>query len=307
MRTSALRHPKHEHAITIHSWMMKITNNNLYAATLLAYLENKFNIMLDMKEKSGGWMKLQRFQVKNGMFATTFNEVDDAINLLESLDLILVNHISDHTGEALKSGEISIKLDALRINEWLDVYCKKVDNKMDLLEYAPFMNLLLIGYKLAEVQIEDEQPELFELKQVETKKRKTKDSEPDSTYIGKARNLFTFWKTKTGHKRSNLGNKFANMIIARIKDGYTDGQIAHGIIGLTFSKYHIENKYDHIEYVVRDTAKLDRMIAIAIKNNVTEDMAFQEFLKMVVKIENGEELSYDKKIFVNPTTGKELV
>ncbi len=311
MRTSAIRHPKYEHAITIHSWMMKITEGNLYAATLLGYLESKFNILLDAKEKNNGWMKLKEFQVKNGMFASTFNDMNMAIEILETLDLILVNRLYDSKAQELKSGEISIKLDALRINEWLDMYCKNTDTKMGLLEYMPFLGLLLINYQMDTVDLNDNEDQLeFELKPPEPKTRRkaTSNKPTDNPVTDSAYMLFNFWKVKTGHKKSNLSDRDRNLIMKRLGDGYSEAQIAHATIGISFSQHHVENKYDYMYYVVRQAAMLDRFIAFAIKEGITEEQANLEYSEVKRKLDNNEELVYEsKRVFKNPTTGKELV
>ena len=178
---------------------------------------------------------------------------------------------------------------------------------MDLLEYAPFMHLLLINYKMAEVQIEDEEQEPFELTPPEVKKTRKKQKSEDESYSGKAYSIFDFWKMKTGHKRSNLQDKHKRLIINRLKEGYTEFQLAHAVIGITFSNHHIENKYDHIYYIVRETSMLDRFISMAIREGITEEKAKEEYSELKRKISAGEEITYEKKVFVNPNTGKQLV
>lgn len=303
MKTSPIRHPKFEHNTVLHSWMVKACYGNLTAALLLSYLEGKFHVAMQCDNKPiKGWMKFQKFQVKNGCFAEAWDDLDLAIDILKALNFIEI----DDRGEGdrkLGENEIWICFYARKINEWLEVYQKPTEKKMELFNFTPFLSLLfLTNTTFIEVEVE----KIVEIEKIVEKQVKVRTIKLDDTWIGVARNLFNFWKYLTGHSKSNLQDKYAKMIIDRLKDEYTPGQIAHGIIGLTYSDYHKTNNYDHIQYVVRDTGKLDRLIDLAKKQKITLEHAQTAFDEFIRKTEAGEDLEPIAKIAVNPNTGKTL-
>ena len=313
MKSSAIRHPKREHNITVYSWMMKVTEKNLYAANLLAYLEGKFNLMLDLENKQGGWMKLHKIQIKNGIFADAWDYYDSAIDTLKALQFISVDEVGT-PDMPLKEGEIWVNFHALAINQWLDEHVKNGNKQSPIVDMMPYFAFIPFSsefkrpepYKVNVVLPgEITQQPLIDVGEKKKRTRK-KDIELDTTFIGAARELFAFWKMKTGHKRSNLQDKYAKMAIDRMKEGYTANQIAHGIIGLTHSKYHIDNKYDHFEYVVRDTNKLDRMCAIATEKQINLDDAAEEYSLFLYKYREGQDIKYEEPQYKNPITGGEL-
>lgn len=303
MKTSPIRHPKLEHTTTIHSWMVKACMGNLPAALLLGYLEGKFHVHLQSNEpKLKGWMKFQKFQIKNGCFSESWDDLDLSIDILKALDFIEVDEVGSDTRE-LSDGEVWIKFNALKINQWLDVYVKPTEKKMELFNFAPFLSLLFLTQAhYVEIEVE----KVVEVEKIVEKEIKTRTIKIDETWIGVARDLFTFWKYMTKHPRSNLQDLYAKMIIDRLKQGYTAHQIAHGIIGLTHSDYHIKNKFDHIQYVVKASEKLDRLIGIAQKNNITEAHAITAYSQFIENRDNGALMEAVTKKGINPTTGNEL-
>lgn len=281
--------------------MVKACYGNLTAAMLLAYLEGKYHVAMQCDNKpSKGWMKFQKFQVKNGCFAEEWDDLDLAFDILKALDFVEV----DDRGEDLRpvsEGEVWIRFCALRINQWLEVYAKPTEKKMELFDFYPFLSLLF----LTEVHYVEVEKEVVVEKVVE-KEVKVRTISIDETYIGVARHLFAFWRHLTGHKRSQLQDRYAKMIIDRLKNGYTAGQIAWGIVGLTYSDYHTNNSYDHIQYVVRDSGKLDRLCQVAEKHNITLEAAETSFNSFVNKVESGEVVETITKVGVNPATGNTL-
>lgn len=303
MKTSPIRHPKFEHSVTIHSWMMKACHGNLYAALLLGYLESKYHIALqtDTKPKKG-WMKFQKFQVKNGSFAGDWEDLDLALDILSALSF--VDHDDTWNEERpCGEGEIWIQFHALRINQWLELYQKPTEKKMELFDFTPFISLLFLT-QATFIEVEVPVEKIVEVK-VE-KEVKVRTIKLDETWIGVARDLFAFWKFATKHPRSNLQDKSAKLIIDRLKDGYDKYQIATGIIGITYSDHHTQNKYDHIDYVVRTAKMLDTFIALASDNGYKPEYAEITFNEYIRKRDAGETIEPLEKSAVNPTTGKTI-
>jgi hypothetical protein len=304
MKTSPIRHPKFEHSTTVHSWMFKACHGNLTAALLLGYLEGKFHILLQTQEKNErkGWMRLQKFQIKNGCFASDWEDLDLAFDILKALSFLEI----DDRGEIdypLKEGEVWLKFQAKRINEWLEVYQKPVETKLGLFDFTPFLSLLfLTEAKFIEVEVPVEK--IVEV--VVEREVKTRTIKLDETWIGVARDLFAFWKFVTKHPRSNLQDKSAKFIIDRLKDGYDKYQIAAGVIGITYSDHHVQNKFDHMDYVVRTGKMLDHMISLATNNGYKPEYVQTTFDEYIKKRDSGEDIEPLEKAGKNKTTGNTL-
>lgn len=300
MKTSPIRHPKYEHATTVHSWMVKACHGNITAALLLGYLESKFHICLETGNPHKNWMKLSKFQIKHGCFSE-WDDLELGLDILKGLQFI---EIDDLGGEdrPLGNGEVWIKFNAKTINNWLEVYQKPVEAKISLFNFSPFMALLwFTNATYIEIPVEKE----VLVEKVVVKEIKERVINVDETYIGVARDLFAFWRYIHKHPRSNLQDKYAKMIIDRIKQNYTQAQIAQGILGLNYSEYHKKNSFDHIQYVVKESAKLDRLIDVAAKNNISEAVAEAAYNQYLKQRDSGE-LEPAKKEGVNPITGNTL-
>lgn len=304
-KTSPIRMPKFEHSTTVHSWMFKACHGNLPAALLLGYLEGKFHILLQCEEKNnrkGGWLKLMKFQVKNGCFASDWEDLELAFDILKALTFIELDERGDEE-HPLKDGEIWIKFYALRINQWLEVYQKPTEKKMELFDFTPFLSLLFLT-ETTYIEVEKQVEKIVEV--IVEKEVKTRTIKLDETWIGVARDLFAFWKFVTKHPRSNLQDKSAKFIIDRLKDGYDKYEIATGIIGITYSEHHIDNKFDHMDYVVRTGKMLDHMIGLATANGYKLEHIVTIFDEYIRKRDAGEDLEPIEKTAKNKTTGNIL-
>ncbi|MGB4825630.1 MAG: hypothetical protein WBP82_12095, partial [Leuconostoc mesenteroides] len=269
------------------------------AALLLAYLEDKFNLLLQSKEKNKGWMLLNKFQVQNAIFAESYHYVEQGLEQLMILNFIQLN--PKNADYPRQENEIWVKVDALKINQWLSIYKKSDEVRMNLLNFNPFLALMLFGKSEPEV-IE----KIVEKKVIEREKFK----ESDLPFMRRASRIYEFWKWVTNHPQSKISEKFLKMIIARLKEDYTDGQLAHSIYGLLPRKENPEmNKFDGIKYVFGDSEKVDRMISDAIKSGYTEKLAEDEFDDFCQALEHQEDIKprpirYGSK---NKSTGANLV
>jgi uncharacterized phage protein (TIGR02220 family) len=86
--------------------------------------------------------------------------------------------------------------------------------------------------------------------------------------------VFDYWKLKHNHEFAKLDGKREKAIKARLKDGYTVGQLCKAIDGCKidpFSQGQNERKtvYDDIELICRTAAKVDHFILIE-KNGVND-------------------------------------
>lgn len=301
MKTSPVRHPKFEHVVNIHSWQFKATMGNLHAAVLLSYLESKFHILLETGNETKNWLHLSKFQIKNGCFASGWDDLELALDILKALNFIEIHEYNDI--HEYKEGSVWIKFCAKRVNEWLEIYQKPLDKKLELFDFYPFLWLLCLTEATF---IEIEVPVEKIVEKIVEKEVKVRTIKLDETWIGVARNLFAFWRFATKHMRSNLQDKSAKLIIDRLKDGYEPKQIALGVIGITYSDHHMQNKFDHMDYVVRTGKMLDHMIGLAKKNGYTEELAETAFKEYIRKRDAGEEIEPIEKVGVNPLTGNEL-
>lgn len=274
-KTSCIRHPKFEHSISVHSWQYRATGKHLYAALLLSYLEEKVNLLLELKNMgvnyNKGWIKLNMFQLKHGIFTEDFRELESAIEILEGLKFIETN--PDSPEFPRESNEIWIKVNALQINNWIDIDSKTDEVKMNLLDFNPFIILMVLS-GTAEVEIQE--------KIIETKAasplKKFEDNQP---LIQKARQLFYFWKWVTDKPRSQPQDKYLRMIIDRLQDGYTEIDIALSFYGMLYRKNTDFAKYDAIHYIVKESAKLDRFTAYALEIGYDEEIAEKEYNQFI--------------------------
>ena len=86
--------------------------------------------------------------------------------------------------------------------------------------------------------------------------------------------IFEYWQLKTGHKQAKLDAKRVKTIKARLKDGYTVGQICLAVDGCLLSPHHMGQNdtrtiYDDIELICRDGPRVDKFIALAERGQQT--------------------------------------
>lgn len=300
-KTSAFDHPKFEHSLTIHSWQLKACENNLFAAMTLAYLEDKFMLLLQAKDKQKGWLKLNKFQIKNAIFAESSNYVDSALDHLKLLNFIQLN--PQNPDYPRGEEEVWVKLNFLEVNAWLEVYKDKKVKKIDLLNYAPFMMLAL--FMTPEPQIIEKTVEVVKEKIVAEREKLRPEDHP---YVQRAAKLFEFWKWVTNHPKSNISDKYLRMIINRLKENYSDYQVAQAILGILSRKGQKDfEKYDTLNYIIKDSARLDMMVKDAEKMGFNIDKAGNEFYEFSKKFDSNEKIEPRSTVdIINPNTGSKL-
>lgn len=82
------------------------------------------------------------------------------------------------------------------------------------------------------------------------------------------REVFTYWQQAMGHPQAKLDAKREKAIKARIKDGYTVGQLCQAVDGCKLSPHHMgQNEtrtiYDDIELICRDGSRVDKFIKLS--------------------------------------------
>jgi hypothetical protein len=76
--------------------------------------------------------------------------------------------------------------------------------------------------------------------------------------------LFDYWRLscRAGRKTVKLGEKRRKVIQARLREGYTAGQLRRAIDGAVVGAFEKDGKrYDDLELICRDEVKLDSFIA----------------------------------------------
>jgi len=94
---------------------------------------------------------------------------------------------------------------------------------------------------------------------------------------GETNEIFSYWQTKMRHPQAKLDAKREKAIKARLKDGYTVGEICEAIDGCLLSDYHMGKNesrtiYDDIELICRDGPKVDRFIKLARQGGQQSDL-----------------------------------
>jgi len=112
------------------------------------------------------------------------------------------------------------------------------------------------------------------------KEGKGKGREGEKTNVppsGETSEIFSYWQTKMRHPQAKLDAKREKSIKARLKDGYTVGEICEAIDGCLLSDYHMGKNesrtiYDDIELICRDGPKVDRFIKLARQGGQQSDL-----------------------------------
>lgn len=100
------------------------------------------------------------------------------------------------------------------------------------------------------------------------------DSQPKSLVEGKpslaaeTQEVFDFWRQAMGHDNAKLDAKREKTIRARLKDGYTVGQLCQAITGCQYDPFSQgandrQTVYDDIELICRTAVKVDSFRRIA--------------------------------------------
>lgn len=79
--------------------------------------------------------------------------------------------------------------------------------------------------------------------------------------------LFDYWREQTGHPNASFTDKRRKRVLARLNQGYTQGQIEMAIRGCMASSFHqgqndTGEKYDDLELICRDGEHLEKFVAI---------------------------------------------
>jgi uncharacterized protein YdaU (DUF1376 family) len=102
----------------------------------------------------------------------------------------------------------------------------------------------------------------------------TKNQEPKEKVktivppTGETAEVFSYWQVKMNHQQAKLDVKRSKAITARLRDGYTVGELCEAIDGCLLSPHHMGKNdtgtvYDDIELICRDGPKVDRFIKLA--------------------------------------------
>lgn len=85
---------------------------------------------------------------------------------------------------------------------------------------------------------------------------------------GEVDEVFEYWQAQRGHDRAKLDEKRRKAIKARLKDGYTVGDLFHAVDGIARSSHHMGQNdqqavYDDIELICRNAVNVDKFIKLA--------------------------------------------
>jgi hypothetical protein len=114
---------------------------------------------------------------------------------------------------------------------------------------------------------------------------------------GETHEVFDYWKTFHNHPQAKLDDKRSRAIKARLKDGYSVGELCKAIEGCKYSEYHQGKNdsgtvYDDIELICRNATNVDKFIVLAGKgppNGASQDMnqTLSMLQQWVLEEENG--------------------
>ena len=128
-----------------------------------------------------------------------------------------------------------------------------------------------------------------------TNNQKIKSIVPPS---GETKDVFDYWQKFHNHPQAKLDDKRSRAIKARLKDGYSVGELCKAVEGCKYSEYHQGKNdngmvYDDIELICRNATNVDKFIALANKgppNGVSQNMnqTLSMLQQWVLEEENGE-------------------
>lgn len=141
-----------------------------------------------------------------------------------------------------------------------------------------------------------------ELKLLKQKKENTSVNESRKIV---ATRLFEFWKVCTGHLKSKINDASIRMICDRLKEGYSENQLAQAIVGITLSEFeNNRGKYDGLKYIAKESEKVDRLSAKAEKAGYNESIVEN----LMISLQNGNFTGLEKdENHINTKTGAKLV
>lgn len=107
--------------------------------------------------------------------------------------------------------------------------------------------------------------------------------EPESS-ASIARHIFAQWARITGHTRANMDAKRRTLIVARLKDGYTEEDLTMAALGISVCAWNQGQNpdhriYDSCELCFRDADHVDRFIREAQNHLDREKAAVQHTRK----------------------------
>lgn len=87
--------------------------------------------------------------------------------------------------------------------------------------------------------------------------------------------VFDYWQQQRGHERAKLDEKRQKAIKARLKDGYTVGDLCRAVDGISKSSYHMGQNdsrmvYDDIELICRTATNVDKFAKLAEPQQFTD-------------------------------------
>ena len=126
------------------------------------------------------------------------------------------------------------------------------------------------------------------------KKQNIKSIFPPS---GETKDVFDYWQKFHNHPQAKLDDKRSRAIKARLKDGYSVGELCKAVEGCKYSEYHQGKNdsgtvYDDIELICRNATNVDKFIVLAGKGpptGVSQKMnqTISDLQQWVLEGENG--------------------
>lgn len=327
MKTSALRHPEHSYFIRRHDWQIKALSDSSHkgstrrtdiphcAAELLSVLEFHYNnrfanrifkqlvqaANLERKTAlldSGDWMPYSTAYLTELLLGARGSHViGESLKALEEIGFIS-SDVPDDIPEFYSKNMSWYRLNVDFINDWIDTNIKK----------TWIENYKKPGHTPESIFGGREPDKRDPIEPIVLSPPADPNAEPDTkdlvTVASQVSAICQFYKFIHGKTKSYVFDDTRKGKVAKqLKAKRTIAQCAQAVIGNRLSDWHqAQHKDNHIDFggviyddigkhIFHNADKFERMVAVAVKNGVTEEIALRHFQAVL----DGKGSAYAKK------------
>lgn len=163
---------------------------------------------------------------------------------------------------ASEDAEGTIDADAERLSFRLRWKAKEVGEALDPLIEKGFFECL---HDASDPLADGKQNGVSEKEKIDLEERERERRKEEAERL---QAVFDYWRTKLDHPQAKLDDKRRALIRRALATGYTREDLCNAIDGCAASAFHMgqndqQRKFDGLELILRDAAKIDNFISLA--------------------------------------------